>query len=156
MLDMQIGYSLGAVLDPLSGVSAAPISRFHQLMATVLLFTINGHVLIVRGFTRSVEAVPSGRVSIARFADQIVHVVATYFAAAVEIALPITAALFLAEVALGLVGKAAPALNVMVIGFAVKTFVALGLLGITLSLLPETSESLITQAVRAASRAFET
>lgn len=155
LLDLQIGYSLGAVLDPISGVSAAPIARFHQLMAIVLLFTINGHVLVVRGFTRSVEAAPSGAVSMSRVAEQMTQVVATFFAAAIEIALPMLAALFLAEVALGLVGKAAPALNVMIIGFAVKTFVAFGLLGVTLALLPETTESLITQAVRAAGRAFE-
>ena len=155
LLDLQVGYSLGAVLDPISGASAAPIARLHQLLATVLLFTINGHVLVVRGFTRSVEAVPSGAVSLDRFAEQITGVVATFFAAAIEISLPVLAALFLAEVALGLVGKAAPALNVMIIGFAVKTFVAFGLLGLTLALLPETSESLITQAVRAAGRAFE-
>lgn len=155
LLDLQVGYSLGAVLDPISGASAAPIARLHQLMATVLLFTINGHVLVVRGFTRSVEAVPSGAVSLSRFAEQITNVVATFFAAAIEIALPVLAALFLAEVAIGLVGKAAPALNVMIIGFAVKSFVAFGLLGLTLALLPGATESLITQAVRAAGRAFE-
>jgi flagellar biosynthesis protein FliR len=155
LLDLQIGYSLGAVLDPISGVSAAPIGRFHQMMATVLLFAINGHVLVVRGFTRSVEAVPSGSISLAEFAEQLSNALATFFAASIEIALPVLAALFLAEVALGLVGKAAPALNVMIIGFAVKTFVAFGLLGLTLALLPETSESLITQAVRVAGRAFE-
>jgi flagellar biosynthetic protein FliR len=154
LLDLQIGYSLGAVLDPISGTSAAPISRFHQLMAIILVFAINGHVLVVRGFTRSVEAVPSGMIDLGAFAEQITKVVATYLAASVEIALPVLAGLFLAEVALGLVGKAAPGLNVLVIGFAVKSFVAFGLLGLTLVLLPETAESLITQAVRAAGRAF--
>jgi flagellar biosynthesis protein FliR len=148
LLDLQIGYSLGAVLDPISGVSAAPISRFQQLMA------INGHVLVVRGFTRSVEAVPSGMISLRAFAEQMVGVVGTYCAAAIEIAMPVMAALFLAEVGLGLVGKAAPQLNVMVIGFAVKTFVAFGLLGLTFALLPGSTESLLTQAIQAASRAF--
>ena len=154
LLDLQIGYSLGAVLDPISGVSAAPISRFQQLMATVIVFAINGHVLVVRGFTRSVEAVPSGMISLGAFAEQMVSVVGTYFAAAIEIAMPVMAALFLAEVGLGLVGKAAPQLNVMVIGFAVKTFVAFGLLGLTFALLPGSTESLLTQAIQAAGRAF--
>ena len=80
--------------------------------------------------------------------------VGTYFAAAIEIAMPVMAALFLAEVGLGLVGKAAPQLNVMVIGFAVKTFVALGLLGLTFALLPGSTESLLTQAIQAAGSAF--
>lgn len=155
LLDLQVGYSLGAVLDPISGASAAPIARFHQMIATVIVFAINGHVLVVRGFTRSVEAVPSGMIDLGAFAQQLTTMLSTYFAAAVEIAMPVMAGLFLAEIALGLVGKAAPGLNVLVIGFALKTFVAFGLLGLTLVLLPETSESLITQAVRAAGRAFQ-
>jgi flagellar biosynthetic protein FliR len=154
LLDLQIGYSLGAVLDPISGSHAAPIARFHQLLATVLVFAIDGHVLMVRGFVRSVEGVPTGMVSLDRLGEQLVSAVATLFAASIEIAMPVLAALFLTEVALGLAGKAAPQLNVLVIGFAAKTLVALTLLGITLALLPETTESLLTQAVRLAGEAF--
>jgi flagellar biosynthetic protein FliR len=155
LIDLQVGYSLGAVLDPISGAAAAPFARFHQLMAMVLVFAINGHVLVVRGFTRSVEAAPSGMIDLGAFAEQLVRVVATYFAAAVEIALPVLAGLFLAEIAIGLIGKAAPSLNVLVIGFAVKSFAALAFVGLTLVLLPESTESLITQAVRAVGRVFE-
>jgi flagellar biosynthetic protein FliR len=154
LLDLQIGYSLGAVLDPMSGAQAAPIARFQQLMATVMLFAINGHVLIVRGFVRSIEAVPSGTVSFEALATQLSGALAAMFAASIEIAMPVLAALFLTEVALGLLGKAAPQLNVLVIGFAAKTVVALTLLGLTLALLPATTESLITQAVRLAGHSF--
>ncbi|MFT4773518.1 MAG: flagellar biosynthetic protein FliR, partial [Ilumatobacter sp.] len=67
---------------------------------------------------------------------------------------PVLAALFCTEVALGLLGKAAPQLNILVLGFAAKTVVALMLLGMTLALLPETVESLIGQAIRSGGRAF--
>jgi flagellar biosynthetic protein FliR len=59
-------------------------------------------------------------------------------------------ALFCTEVALGFLGKAAPQLNILVIGFAVKTFLAFTLLGATLVLLPDTVDSLLGRGVRLA------
>lgn len=154
LIDLQVGFSLGAVLDPLSGNSAAPIGRFHQLMAITLMFALNGHVLVVSGFLRSVEAVPMGTVDIAVLAEELVGLLGVFMIAAVEIALPVLAALFCAEIALGLLGKAAPQLNILVLGFAAKTLVAVLLLGMTLLSLPETAESLIGQGIRAGARAF--
>jgi len=74
-----------------------------------------------------------------------------FLVATVEIGLPVLAALFCTEVALGLLGKAAPQLNILVLGFAAKTFVALALLGMTLILLPETTESLLAWRLAACS-----
>ena len=135
LIDLQIGFSLGAVLDPLSGVNAAPIGRFHQVLAIGILFAINGHVLVIRGFLRSVEAVPSGTIDFESFGTELIGLLRTFMIAIVEIGLPVLAALFLTEVSLGLIGKAAPQLNVLVIGFAAKTFVAIGLLALTVALL---------------------
>ena len=154
LIDLQVGFSLGAVLDPLSGASASPIGRLHQLLAVTILFTINGHVMIVRGYLRSVEAVPLGTLDMAVFGEQLLGLLGVFLAAAVEIGLPVLAALFLAEIALGLLGKAAPQLNILVLGFAAKAFIAILLLGLTLVLLPETVESLVGRAIRAGAEAF--
>ncbi len=154
LIDLQVGFSLGAVLDPLSGNNASPIGRFHQLLALTMMFAINGHVLVVRGFLRSVEAVPTGEIDLAVLAGELIGLLGTFLTAAVEIGLPVLAALFCTEIALGLLGKAAPQLNILVLGFAAKTLVAVTLLGLTLTALPETTESLIGQAVRAGARAF--
>ena len=154
LIDLQVGFSLGQVLDPLSGTAAAPIGRFHQLLALAIVFAINGHVLVVRGYLRSVEAVPSGRVDLAVLGEQFTDLLSMFLVATLEIGLPVLAALFCTEVALGLLGKVAPQLNILVVGFAAKTFVALMLLGLTLALLPETTESLLGRAVRTAGRAY--
>lgn len=154
MIDLQVGFSLGAVLDPLSGASAAPIGRFHQLLAIALVFAMDGHVLVVRGYIRSVEAVPLGEVDLDVLSRELLRMLWTFMLAAVEIGLPILAALFCAEVALGLLGKAAPQLNILTLGFAAKTMAAMMLLGLTLFLLPETTESLLVQAIKSGGRAF--
>jgi flagellar biosynthetic protein FliR len=154
LIDLQVGFSLGAVLDPISGASSAPIGRFHQLLGLVILFAINGHVLVARAYVRSVEAVPSGQLDLARLAEEFVGLAGVFLTAAVEIGLPVLAALFCTEVALGLLGKAAPQLNILVIGFAAKTFVAIVLLGLTFVLLPGAADSLLTRAITTAGRTF--
>lgn len=150
LIDLQVGFSLGGVIDPLSGNTSTPIGRLHQLLGVAILFAIDGHVLVVRAFMRSVEMAPLGHVDTARIAENLAKLVATLLAAAIEIALPMLTALFCTEVALGFLGKAAPQLNILVIGFAVKTFLAFTLLGATLVLLPDTVDSLLGRGVRLA------
>ena len=118
------------------------------------MFAINGHVLVVRAFLESVQAAPLGHVDTTALASGLVKYVGLLMIAAIEISLPIIAALFCTEVALGLLGKAAPQLNIMVIGFGLKTMIAFTLLGATLVMLPEATESLVGQALRAASQVF--
>ena len=154
LIDLQIGFSLGAVLDPISGASASPVGRLHQLLAVTILFAIDGHVMIVRGYLRSVEAVPLGTLDLSELGRQLLELLGVFLAAAIEIGLPVLAALFIAEIALGLLGKAAPQLNILVLGFAVKAFVAIALLSLTLALLPQSVESLVGRALRAGAEAL--
>ncbi|MGH9135374.1 MAG: flagellar biosynthetic protein FliR [Ilumatobacteraceae bacterium] len=149
LIDLQVGFSLGGVIDPMSGNMASPIGRLHQLLAIAILFAINGHVLVVRGFLRSVDASPTASLDLGALSEQSIRLVGVMTGGAIEIALPVLAALFATEVALGLLGKAAPQLNVLVLGFALKSLVAFALLGTTLVLLPETTSSLLGKAVRA-------
>lgn len=154
LIDIQVGFGMAAILDPLSGNNAAPLGRLHQLIATAIIFAINGHVLVTRAFIESVTVVPLAHVDTAGLAEGLVKAVVTLFLAAIEIALPIVTALFCTEVALGLLGKAAPQLNILVIGFGLKALVAFGLLATTFVLLPSSTDSLLLQAIRAAGRIF--
>lgn len=154
LLDLQVGFSLGGIIDPMSGNMAAPIGRFQQLVGIAILFAINGHVLVVRAFVESVRFAPLGRVDTGALAGGLARMLGVFLAAAIEIALPVLTALFCTEVALGLLGKAAPQLNILVIGFALKTMIAFALLGATFVLLPETTQSLLGRALQAAGKIF--
>jgi len=154
LIDLQVGFSLGGVIDPLSGNNSAPIGRLQQLLGLAILFSIDGHLAIVAAFIRSVEVAPLGTLDAAVVAEGLAQLVVVLLAAAIEIALPILTALFLTEVALGLLGKAAPQLNILVIGFAAKAMIAFALLGATLVLLPGSVDSLLGRALRGAAEAF--
>ena len=66
LIDLQVGFSLGGVIDPLSGNNSTPIGRFHQLLGLAILFAINGHVIVARAFIRSVEVAPMGQLDSAQ------------------------------------------------------------------------------------------
>lgn len=150
LIDVTGGFSLQPAFDPLSMNSTGVISRLQYLLATTLLFTSGGHMMIVRGFATSYEGLPVGG---GVPTDHLAHVLMTAFSmmflAALQIAGPMVAVMLLADVALGLLSRAAPALNIFAIGFPVKIMLTLALLGLTFPLLPPALDALFEQATRA-------
>ena len=75
--------------------------------------------------------------------------IGTFILAAIEIAAPVLAAMFLAEVALGLLTRAAPQLNPLQLGLPLKALLALMLTGLALPLLPAILPNLVRDVLRA-------
>ena len=148
MLDLFGGFAMAQVLDPQSNVQTSLFGRFYNLLAMTLLFVIGGHLLLVRGFLRSFDAVPANGLRLEQVAGVLTSEVGVLLVAALEIAAPLLAALFLADVALGLLSRAAPELHVFVLGIPLKILLTLGLTGLALPLLPGATTSLVERIVR--------
>jgi flagellar biosynthetic protein FliR len=84
-----------------------------------------------------------------QLASVLMTALAMMFLAAVQIAGPMVAVLLLADVALALLSRAAPALNIFAFGFPLKIMLTLLLLGLTFPLLPPALDALLEQATRA-------
>ncbi len=148
LIDLFGGFTVAPAFDPLSNAQSSTFGRFYQLLATMLLFALDGHILLVRGFLTSFDAITATGPSLDDFSGEIIGDLGTFFVAAIEIAAPMLAALFLAEVALGLLSRAAPQMNVFMVGFPFKIGLTLVLAGLALPLLPGTVESLLGHALR--------
>jgi flagellar biosynthetic protein FliR len=148
LLDLFGGFAMAQVLDPQSNVQTSLFGRFYNLLAVTLLFAIGGHLLLVRGFLRSFDAVPTAGLRSAAVAHVLTADVGVLLVAALEIAAPLLAALFLADVALGLLSRAAPEMHVFVLGLPLKILLTLGLTGLALPLLPGATTSLVERTVR--------
>ena len=150
LIDMAGGFSLQPAFDPLSLSAHAAIGRLHYLLATTLLFTSGGHLMLVRGFVTSYRGIPvGGSIPTDQIGQALITAFSMMFLAALQIAGPMIAVLLLADIALALLTRAAPALNVFSIGFPVKIMVTLVLLGLTFPLLPPALDALLEQATRA-------
>lgn len=155
LIDMFAGFTIAQAFDPLSGNQTALFGRFYQLLAATLLFATNGHILLFRGFMTSFDAVGLRVPALGDLSEVAVDGLGAFMVAAVEIAAPLLAALFLTEVALGLLARAAPQMNVFILGFPLKILLTLGLVGLVLPLLPEAVEALVTRSVRSGNTIVE-
>jgi len=150
IIDVTGGFSLQPGYDPLSLNTSGVIGRLHYLLAITLLFTSGGHLLLVRGFVTSYEGLPVGAsLPTEQLGSALITAFSMMFLAAIQIAGPMVAVLLLADVALALLSKAAPALNIFSFGFPVKIMITLTLLGLTFPLLPTALDALLDTGLEA-------
>jgi flagellar biosynthetic protein FliR len=148
LIDLVSGYSVAQLFDPGNSAPVSIFGQFYGVLATTLLFAIDGHLLLVRGFLTSFTAAPLTHLSIDTMAELLTGDIALFFVAALEIAAPLLAALFLAEAALGLLSRAAPQMNVFQLGLPVKILVTLTLAGLAIPILPDAVSGMANQVVR--------
>jgi flagellar biosynthetic protein FliR len=146
LVDLFGGFTISTAYDPLSLSQSAVLGRAYQLLGVTILFAINGHLILMNGFLRSFDAVPLGGMRMGNVSALLTHDLGVLFVAAVEISAPILGALFLADVALGLLTRAAPQLNAIMLAFPLKILLTLLLLGFALPLLPGSVHGLLDQA----------
>lgn len=146
-LDLFGGFSIGMAFDPQTNVSGSQFTRLFALVAVVLMFTSDAYQLVVLGLARSYDAVPLGGLAGVPAAS-FVEALTGSFVAGLQIAGPIVVVLFLADAGLGLVTRAAPALNAFAMGFPLKIFLTLSLVGTVLIALPHALSALTEQALK--------
>jgi flagellar biosynthesis protein FliR len=150
LIDTFGGFSLSFAFDPMSASQSSVFGRFYNLVAVTLLFITDGHQMVLRGFLQSYQTLPlDGTLSLARLGTVLSHGLPAMFMAALQIAGPLIAVLFLTDVAFGLLNRVAPALNAFALGFPAKILITLVLGGTAVAALPNALEGLIERAVQA-------
>ena len=150
LIDLFGGFALAPAYDPLSMSQNSVFGKIHQLLAITLLFVTNAHLMIIRGFMSSYEAIPiTDGIDISVLGETLVSGIGQFFIAALEIAAPLIAVLFLADVGLGLLTRVSPQLNAFSLGFPIKIFLTLALIGFTFPLLPGVVEGVAEVGTRA-------
>ncbi|MCI1641396.1 MAG: flagellar biosynthetic protein FliR [Actinomyces sp.] len=148
IIDLEGGFQLGEAFDPLTSASSGPYARFYQMLATVLLFASNGYQMLLLGFARSFAAVPPGTaLEVRGLSDALSREVPQLLLAAIQIAGPLVAVLFLADLGLGLLTRVAPSLNAFAMGFPLKILLTLVLGVVALVALPSVVSALASRAV---------
>lgn len=148
VIDLFGAFSVAQAVDPLTEVQTSIFGRFYSLIASVLLFATGGHLLLVRGFLTSYEALPLDGFRSERIAEVLTADLGTFFVAALQIAAPLVAALFLTDVALGLLSRAAPEMNVFLLGLPLKIFITISLVSVAIPVLPGAVSDMTDTAVR--------
>ncbi len=146
LIDVAGGFSISIGNDPLLLVQSSVMGRLHQLTAVTLLFVGDGHLIILQGLTRSLQLMPVPELNLQTIAAAVTAGVSAMLLAAVQITAPILAALLIADIALGLLTRAAPALNAFALAFPLKIMLSLLLIGLILVQIPGALSRLVDNA----------
>lgn len=149
LIDLFGGFQLSQGYDPLMQSGAAVFGRLYQMTALVLLFASDGYLVLLHGLTStfSVVGVDEG-LSFTVLARVVSEGTGQLLVAALQIAGPLVAILFLTDVGLGLLTRAAPALQAFSLGFPLKIFVTLAVSVMAVAMLPSVVDSFADDATR--------
>jgi flagellar biosynthetic protein FliR len=132
-LDTLIGFSFGALVDPLTGNQNAVLARLYSLIGLMIFIAIGGDTLVIQGLARTYEVIPLDQApDIDTLVAGAAHAFSSIFLSAIQVAGPVILALILTDAAFGVVSRVVPQLNVFAVGFPAKVTVGLLLIGVTM------------------------
>jgi flagellar biosynthetic protein FliR len=137
VLGVQMGYSLVNILDPQTQVDTTVVALFYQSLVMLLFLQMGVHYWLLRAVGNSFVYLPAGVTHLSSlFSLAVVRICGLIFGLGVQIAAPVLTATLVADVVLGLLGKASPQLPLMLLAPSVKSLLGVLVLIATLRYWP--------------------
>lgn len=129
----QIGFAMVNVMDPNSTRPVSILSQLWFLLATLIFLFINGHHSIIGGLVDSFKLIPLGlSTPTGAVGEWLIKYSSFVFILAVKFAAPVMTTVFLVEVSMGVLARTMPQMNIFIVGFPLKIFTGLLLIGLSL------------------------
>jgi len=133
VMDMQVGFAIVNVMDPTSGQQMPLIGSFLYNLGVIVFLVTNGHHMIISALFESFKLVPilgaspdlSLPLIIARFTTGI-------FLTGMKIAMPVTFAILLVNVGMGILARTMPQMNIFVVGIPLHLMIGMLILTMVL------------------------
>lgn len=133
-LDIQAGFGLALLIDPVSRSQVPLVGILFAYGAAAVFFAADGHIGLLRLLAASLDVVPLGGWSMPDSVDRIAAFMSLAFLMAVGVAAGAMLALFLSDMVIALLSRTVPQMNVLILGFQVKTIVLLLVLPLSFGL----------------------
>jgi flagellar biosynthetic protein FliR len=148
ILGIQMGYSLVNILDPQTQVESTVIPVFYQTMATLLFLRMDVFYWLLRAVGKSFAYMPPGTAHLSGlFTRAALATGGQMFGLGVQIAAPVLAATLVADILLGLLGKASATMPLIVLGPAIKSLLGIAILIGTLKYWPDLYHHLFQDSI---------
>lgn len=135
ILDVTMGISIMNVLDPTTMTQMPLLGNLLYITGLLVFFAVGGHQMLIMALMDSYALVPLGTATFtSTVAEFMVGLASEMFIIGIKVAAPVMAALFVTVVALGMLNRAVPQMNVFVIGLPVQLGVGILILAIAIPL----------------------
>lgn len=139
-MGMQMGFGFSNLYDPNTESSAPVVGNFVMIIVSLLFLGINGHHIMIKAISETFTLLPLGEATFSKELSRYALEVGTsVFIIAVKIAAPIAVVIFLMNVAFGLIARAIPQINILIVSFTINILVGVFVLFLVL---PQLGESI--------------
>lgn len=144
---LQMGLGFATFYDPINASHTPIVAQWLGMIAALIFLALNGHLIILSALAESFKTLPVGSMmgnegfyGVARWGGSI-------FAYALQISLPILAALLIANIALGILTRAAPQLNLFAVGFPITLAIGFFVLALSMPYFSPVLDRLVQEGI---------
>jgi flagellar biosynthetic protein FliR len=143
IISFQLGFSLINVIDPQSNVEAPVFSFLQNYIGLLLFLLVNGHHWFLTAINESFNVLPVGGIQIqSPLAEYVVRLTAQILVIGLRIAGPVIAVSVITDAIMGIIGRTAPQINIIIVGMPLKLLVGFGCLSFSFYFLPRYLEEI--------------
>jgi flagellar biosynthetic protein FliR len=126
LIGISSGLASAQIFNPGLGANVNVFEQLHFVLAIIFLLALNGHHLFIKGLAQSYSAVPLAFPGIKLSSlSEFAALISMTFTMGLKMAAPVVVAVFMANLAMGVVGRAVPQINVLMTGMQVTILVTL-------------------------------
>jgi flagellar biosynthetic protein FliR len=129
-LGLESGFGSGRIFNPSLGDSGSEFSQIFVMVSLMVFLIIDGHHLFIIAMQKTFEVIPANGPLPLGSMDTLIRIMAQMIVVGMRLALPLMAALIITDLALGLLSRIAPQMQIFFLGMPVK--VAVSLIGLGL------------------------
>lgn len=136
LVSLSVGLNASQLYNPMLGQNGNTLDQFYSLIATLIFFSVNGHHLLISALAQSFEMIPAATLKlnygvyaeIAAYGQQILVM-------AIKMSAPVIVAVLVANLSMGILGRAIPQINVLVTSLPVTITIGMGVVFVCLPLI---------------------
>lgn len=148
VVGFQMGLNFASFFDPTLNNQASATARFFGYMASLLFVVLNGHLLVIMAVVRSFEAFPVNQNFLEALSlMKLYSLGGDLFASGLWIAMPILGMLMFTNLALGIISRVSPQMNIFAVGFPLTLGVGMVGMAVTLPMLDQPYTALMERVI---------
>ncbi len=146
IIDMEMGLSMASMFDPSTRMQVTVTGNIYNYFVMLLLVVTNMHYYVIRAILDSFTSFPVGQaVFRTGLKDILVDFVGNYLLISLRIVLPFFCCMLIINVVLGVLSKAAPQMNMFVVGIQIKVLAGVLVLVLLIQTLPTVADFIFNE-----------
>ncbi len=133
IMDMQVGFAMVSMMDPTTQQQAGLIGSFLYNLTVIYFVVTNGHHVIISALAESFRIIPLNAMVWNTSLPQLINdLTAGIFMNGMKIAMPVTFAILLTNVGMGILARTMPQMNIFVVGIPLQLTIGTGMISMVL------------------------